>query len=183
MVEARIRSHIDKLNEEFRSEAGEQLVRFHLKAVIPWNEIKDSPCESVKLAIAGENFAPPLKECADIRIRRPKSANVYIYSPWLKDEERTITSHGRVGSFGPYTLIHWRSYHDFTKFWHELGHAFGLPHDCNTPRPAGTHWNIMATPDACKTAKTVTYGFHFDERQTARVKEQIARYRELFERQ
>lgn len=182
-IRARFLSHVDDLNKEFRSEAGEQLVRFHLQAVVPWLDIKDSPCEAVKLAFAGKNFAPALKACDDPRIRRPKAVNVYIYEPWLQNEDRTMTSHGRVGSFGPYALIHWKSHHKFDLLWHELGHAFGLPHVCTSPRPAGTHWNIMATPDTCKTAKTVTYGFHFDEKQTAKVKDLVAHYQEMFAHQ
>ncbi|MRR09061.1 hypothetical protein EG831_03020 [bacterium] len=179
-VRERFQSHVERLNEEFRSEAGEPLVRFHLKAVTLWREIKDSPCEAVALARRSENFAPALKACDDARVRRPRAVNVYVYSPWISEEDKKITSHGRVGSFGPYTMIHWRNHHDFETFWHEIGHAFGLPHVCSSPRPEGTHWNIMATPDTCKTAKTITHGFHFDEKQTAKVKEHIARYQQMF---
>jgi hypothetical protein len=182
-VAERFKSHVDKLNTEFRSQTGEQLVNFRLRSALQYLEVKDADCDAMKQAAAGKPFMHLVGKCKDPRIRAPKAVNVYIYAPPDDSGDGSISSYGGHNSNGPYALIHWKSYHDFNKLWHELGHAFGLPHVCSSPRPEGAHWNIMATPDACKKSGPVVTGFHFDEKQTATVKAHTEKYRVLFGRQ
>jgi hypothetical protein len=183
MVMERFKSHVEKLNTEFRSESGEQLVNFHLKSATLFLDAKSSQCEAVRLAAAGKSFGNQVAKCKDAAITSPKAINVYIYAPADGSDDDRITSFGGHNSNGPYAFIHWKSYHDFNKLWHELGHAFGLPHVCSSPRPEGAHWNIMATPDTCRNGAPIVAGFHFDEKQTATVKTHIEKYRKLFGKQ
>ena len=179
-VMERFQSHVERLNSEFRSEAGEQLVTFHLKSAVLYQDAMGSDCEAMKTASAGQSFGNLLRKCADPKIRSPRAVNVYIYAPPDGSEHHGFRSFGGHDVNGPYAFIHWKSYHDFNKLWHELGHAFGLPHVCSSPRPTEAHWNIMATPEACKNGREVVTGFHFDEKQTATVKAHIEKYRKLF---
>lgn len=176
----RFQSHVDKLNTEFRSQSGEQLVRFHLKSSVLYLDVRDSECEAMKAANADKAFHALLGKCNDPRIREPNAVNVYVYMPtWETDHWH---SHGAVSDHGPYALIHWKKYHDFNTVMHEIGHSFGLPHVCSNPRPAGTEWNIMASEDMCKKTAVIETGFHFNDKQTAIIKKHIARYQKLFAR-
>lgn len=180
-IRERWQSHVERLNEEFRAESGEPLARFRLHSLTLHSEAKDAKCEALELAARGESFTQAVLKCDDAKIRQPGAVNIYVYAPRSADgETQHFTSRGGHNNKGPFALIHWKMSHDFNTVWHELGHAFGLPHVCSSPRPAGAHWNIMATPDTCKSAKEIVVGFHFDDKQTRTVKAHAEKYRQMF---
>lgn len=180
-IRERWQSHVDRLNEEFRAESGEQLVRFRLSSVTLHGEARNSKCAAVQLAAQGGDFSKAVARCEDSMIRQPGAVNIYVYAPQTAEgQPHRMVSRGGHNNEGPFALIHWRQYHDFNTVWHELGHAFGLPHVCSSPRPEGTHWNIMATPDTCKQSKEIVHGFHFNEKQARTVTIHTEKFLKLF---
>lgn len=185
-VEERLRDHIERLNADFRSENGPPLARFRFKSVAFFPAAASACPDLVKAAsLPTEKVSvllAKIKDCRNPVARDPKAVNVYIYSPEAPGggDGHSFLSRGRSLADGPVVLLHWKSYHKPLIFWHEMGHAFGLPHVCSTPRPEGTHWNIMATPDACKQKGRMSHGFHFDADQSATVSKRALHYLELF---
>ena len=148
---------VDILNKYFVTESRERIVRFRFKSAYLYDEIKDSNCEFIRLGDTkrpydSNGWASIFNECKDHRVRVPNAINFYVYDSYSKQKGFSdITSHGKRNSNRPYVLIDWKRLNHRTQSpeEHEMGHAFGLGHECVPGATINSHTNIMSSANNC----------------------------------
>lgn len=124
------------LNAGFVSRDRRPPVRFTLKRVTPYAEIRNSQAEFLTWGDSTESYdsgkvAAAFNACDDPAIRDRGAINVYIYDSYgRKNGYEDMTSHGTRNSNRPYVLIDWVRLGGNVQNAevHEMGHAFGLWH-------------------------------------------------------
>lgn len=153
-----LKKEVDILNMYFVAENRKAIVKFRFKSAAFYNEIRNSDCEFVKLGDATSPYdsdrgAALFNACNDLRVRDPRAINFYIYDSYApRIGFSDTTSHGRRNANRPYVLIDWErlNHSDQSAEEHEMGHAFGLYHECVPGATRGTSTNIMASADCGK---------------------------------
>lgn len=130
------------------------LVSFELESYLPYAKAKlrGSLLFTQLSAVAtydGDVINDYFNEEGDHLIRNPNAINVYIYDSGLDgDNGDDKTGHGRYNKGRPYILLDYARINtrEQAAEEHEMGHAFGLEHICNSMITEGNQSsNIMTT--------------------------------------
>ena len=153
-----LRREVDILNQFFVTERRQPLVRFRFKSAVTYDEARDSTCA---LRDVGDQARPLdtdhvtklFNACDDPRIRDGSAINFYVYDAYAPGPGfRDTTGHGRRNGNRPFVFLDWQrlNHGDQAAEEHEMGHAFGLGHDCVPGATRKTSTNIMASADCGK---------------------------------
>lgn len=153
-----LRREVDILNRFFVTERREPLVRFRFKSAVTHGEARDSACALREVGdqarpLDTDHVARLFNACDDPRIRDGAAINFYVYDAYAPGPGfRDATGHGRRNGNRPFVFLDWRrlNHGDQAAEEHEMGHAFGLGHECVPGATRGTSTNIMASADCGK---------------------------------
>jgi len=100
-----------------------------------------------------EDFKPNLNSSANPLLYDPTALNIYIVDCVNAAGGNIVSSHGNNNSNKPYIVL------DYARITgvanrqaaqeHEMGHAFGLGHECDPNATTSTSTNIMASKSNC----------------------------------
>ncbi len=153
-----LRKEVEILNAHFVSERRHAVVVFRLKSVALYGEIKESACELAGLGDRAQDFDSGLADrafnaCAEPLVRDPHAINFYVYDAYAGATGfADATGHGRRNSNRPYVFLDWKRLNHAGQApeEHEMGHAFGLGHECVPGATSRTSTNIMASAECGK---------------------------------
>jgi hypothetical protein len=141
------------LNAGFVQHDRKPLVRFTLKRVVPYADVRNSPAELLGFGdstepYSSEKVVAAYNACKDPNLRDRNAINVYIFDSHGRNNGfKDVTSHGTRNSNRPYVLIDWErlggSFQNAEV--HEMGHAFGLWHVGIPGARGDTSTNLMAS--------------------------------------
>lgn len=148
---------VDILNKYFVSEDRHAVVKFNFKSAKMYAEVINSACEIVHLGSQPKKYDAKLwsrlfNECDDQRVRDSRAINFYVFDSYSnKYGFSDKNSHGVRNSNKPYILMDWERLNHRVQSpeEHEMGHVFGLQHECVQSAGRNDHTNIMASAD-CK---------------------------------
>jgi len=152
---AQLRKEVDILNTYFVTEDRKPLVTFRFKSAAFYDEVRGSRCEFVRLGDTdlpydSKRLADLFNACDDPKVRDPRAINFYVYdSHDARGNPADTTGHGKRNSNRPFLLLDWErlDHKDQSPEEHEMGHAFGLGHECVPRAKRETSTNIMASAD------------------------------------
>lgn len=155
---AQLEKEVEILNAHFVSERRNAVLVFKLKSVALYDEIKGSACELVGLGDRAQEFDSghadrAFNACAEPLVRDPHAINFYVYDAYARAKGfDDATGHGRRNSNRPYVFLDWKRLNHAGQApeEHEIGHAFGLGHECVPGATPRTSTNIMASAECGK---------------------------------
>ncbi len=150
-----LHTEVEILNTYFVTEDRKPIVKFRFKSATFYNEIMNSSCEFVALGDTGipthdDRLARLFNTCNDPKVRDPRAINFYVYdSHDSKKGASDTTGHGRNNSNRPFVLLDWErlDHKDQSPEEHEMGHAFGLGHECVPGATQRSSTNIMTSAE------------------------------------
>ena len=150
-----LQTEVEILNKYFVTEDRKPLVEFRFKSAIFYDDIKNSQCEFVTLGDTGippnsDRLARLFNACNDTKVRDPEAIDVYVYdSHDSRSGSSDATGHGRNNSNRPFILLDWErlGHRSQSPEEHEMGHAFGLRHECAPGATSRSPTNIMTSAE------------------------------------
>lgn len=152
---AQLKKEVDILNTHFVAEDRKPIVTFRFKSAAFYGEIRHSHCEFAGLGDTdvpydSTRLAALFNACDDPKVRDPRAINFYVYDSYDSRGARAdTTGHGKRNSNRPFILLDWErlDHRDQSPEEHEMGHAFGLGHECAPGAKRETSTNIMASAE------------------------------------
>ncbi len=156
-TEAQLREEVHILNEFFRQEDRDPLLHFQYGQHALWSDVSGSSCDLVDMvgdatAWVSDDWEDAVDACTDTAVVSQSQINLFVYDDYTdSDGYGSITSRGRVNGNHPYVLIDVERLDHTTQSpeEHEMGHAFGLGHECDPTATLSTSTNIMASATDC----------------------------------
>lgn len=150
-----LRREVDILNSHFVTASRQPIVRFRFKSAALHAAVKDSPCQFVALGDAarpldGDQAAALFNACDDRHVRDPQAINIYVVDSFAAATGfADTTGHGRRNANRPFLMLDWQRLNHGAQSpeEHEMGHAFGLAHECVPGATPATSTNIMASAE------------------------------------
>lgn len=152
---AQLKKEVDILNAHFVTEERKPIVKFRFKSAAFHDETRNSRCEFVRLGDTdvpydSARLAELFNACDDPKVRDPRAINFYVYdSHDSRGSPADTTGHGKRNSNRPFVLLDWErlDHKDQSPEEHEMGHAFGLGHECAPRAKRETSTNIMTSSE------------------------------------
>lgn len=178
---------IEILNRDFVSEAGAKLMQFRFKSLSTYAEFSASNCEvrdvlksvDVKNADWKKNLYRLYRECRDARLRDLKAINfIVVDNCSQKSGCSDVDSMGGMAGNRPFVLIDRERLGNNIQSpeVHEMGHAFGLGHNCHPGAKKDTATNIMGSIQKCKGSGGLR-NLGFTEKQVKTIESRIRLYK------
>lgn len=142
-----LRKEVDILNKYFINEHGDVIVKFRFKSAHMYDEIKDLNCPLVINAnnqhYNENDWQDNFNKCTHPKVWDPNAINIYIF------DSHDGACHGRRNSNRPYIFFHYKrlNHTDQSPEEHEMGHCFGLGHECSYGLRLRDNSNIMTSKD------------------------------------
>lgn len=151
-------NEIDILNTYFKAKNRSSIIQFRLKNYSTYNDIKSSECDFIKIGdytgrYYSQQWQALFNKCKDLRVVDPTAINFYINDSFSEKKGfKDKTSHGINNKNRPYIILDWErlNHRIQSPEEHEMGHAFGLGHECAPEATINTSTNIMASADCGK---------------------------------
>lgn len=175
---------IEILNTYFVTEDKRPLVRFRFKSAAFFDDIENTACSFVDSANEGMyigRWANLYKECADTKLRDPRAVNFVIFDSYT-DAQGWRSRRSRGATYGgvPVVFIDYQALgHKGSLEEHEMGHAFGLGHICDSTLTEDGGQNIMHHNGECPDQKKYRAKYYtgFNAEQEAIIRRTILRHR------
>lgn len=152
---SQLKTEVDILNTYFVTEGRQPIVKFRFKSASFYDDIKHSRCEFVKIGDTevpydSDRLAALFNACDDVKVRDPQAINFYVYDSYDAQKGASdTTGHGKRNSNRPFLILDWErlNHKDQSPEEHEMGHAFGLGHECAPGARRESSTNIMTSSD------------------------------------
>ena len=143
---------VNILNRYFVTEKGKPIFHFKLKKYMSFKEFSEAECKfldllSRKQSVKSKEAATAFNQCFP---HEPRTIYMFVYDAYSpKKGWADITSWGFNNQGHPFILIDWErlNYNKQAAVPHEMGHAFGLKHECAPKATIKDSTNIMTSAD------------------------------------
>jgi hypothetical protein len=150
-----LKTEVDILNAYFVTEGRQPIVKFRFKSAAFYDDIKNSTCVLTRIGDAevpydSDRLAALFNACDDAKVRDPQAINFYVCDSYdAKKKAADTTGHGKRNSNRPFVMLGWErlNHKEQSPEEHEMGHAFGLSHECAPGAKQESSTNIMASAD------------------------------------
>lgn len=142
---AQLRKEVDILNKYFVTDRGKPIVTFRFKSAHMYDEVRNLNCPLVIDAnnehYNGDKWQDNFNRCTHYQVRDPHAINIYIF------DSHDGACHGRRNSNCPYIFFHYKrlNHTGQSPEEHEMGHCFGLGHECGYGLRVRDNSNIMTS--------------------------------------